>query len=445
MRLENASESLCLSVFYSVIFSYELHASAMLVTKQLFTKIEHLKSLTMRIFVYICLLSLSYSAVAQTTVVEKVKSYMDRKEYTKAAQIIKQQLEKTEDDGTLAALWYYKGRLYTEAYFETANTSEESEASYKKESYRLLEGIAAFQNVVKRNDEAYSETALRQIGGLHRYLKEIAFSYLHKNNTERFYLNLHWARSCDRFVQQYVPESANYQMDTMLLYLVAYGAELTNRNFEVKSCYETLLLEGFTEEELFVDNYSMLMALGEMERAKKILEQGLIKHPGSIGLIKNKLHWLMTNEYYEETITFVDEKTALLPESETARFYFVKGLAWDARYQKALLLQLPDADFYFKETEKAYQKAVSISPTTFDFAFNLAALYYNKVVLIQPDSIPATDHTKDYALFMQRATETLETTLDLNAADRKVIDALEDIYRRTNQTEKLEQLKNPKG
>jgi len=46
---------------------------------------------------------------------------------------------------------------------------------------------------------------------------------------------------------------------------------------------------------------------------------------------------------------------------------------------------------------------------------------------------------------MQRATETLETTLDLNAADRKVIDALEDIYRRTNQTEKLEKLQNPKG
>jgi hypothetical protein len=390
-------------------------------------------------------MSFSYATVAQTTVVEKVKSYVDSKEYAKAKQIITQQLEKTEDNGLLVALWYYKGRLWTEEYFETANIFEESDAAYQEKSYRLLEGIAAFQNAVKRNDGDYSETALRQIGGLHRYLKDMAFSYLHKKNTERFYLNLHWARSCDRFVQQYVPESANYEMDTMLLYLVAHGAELTDRSFEVKSCYEALLLEGVTEEELFVDNYSMLMALGEMERAKNIVEQGLLKYSGSIALIKNKLHWLMTNEYYEETITFVNEKTAILPESETGRFYFVKGLAWDARYQEALRLQIPDAGFYFQETEKAYQKAVSISPTTFDFAFNLAALYYNKVVLIQPDSIPATNHANDYALFMQRATETLETTLDLNAADRKVIDALEDLYRRTNQTEKLEQLRNPKG
>ncbi len=399
----------------------------------------------MRFFVYICLLSLSYTTVAQTTVVEKVKSYMDNKEYAKAEQIIIQQLEKTADNESRVFLWYYKGRLCTEEYFETANISKESEEEYLEGSYRLLEGIAAFQNAVIRNDGEYSKTALRQIGGLHRYLKEMAFTYLHKKNAERFYLNLHWARSCDRFVQQYMPKSVDYEMDTMLLYLVAHGAELTDRSFEVKSCYETLMLEGVTEEELFIDNYSMLMALGEMERAKSIVEQGLLKYPRSIALTKNKLHWLMTNEYYEETITFVDEKTSILPESETGRFYFVKGLAWDARYQEALRLQLPDADFYFQETEKAYQKAVTISPTTFDFAFNLAALYYNKVVLIQPDSIPATDHTNDYALFMQRATETLETTLDLNAADRKVIDALEDIYRRTNQTEKLEKLQNPKG
>jgi hypothetical protein len=279
----------------------------------------------MRLLVYICLMSFSYATVAQTTVVEKVKSYVDSKEYAKAKQIITQQLEKTEDNGLLVALWYYKGRLWTEEYFETANIFEESDAAYQEKSYRLLEGIAAFQNAVKRNDGDYSETALRQIGGLHRYLKDMAFSYLHKKNTERFYLNLHWARSCDRFVQQYVPESANYEMDTMLLYLVAHGAELTDRSFEVKSCYEALLLEGVTEEELFVDNYSMLMALGEMERAKNIVEQGLLKYSGSIALIKNKLHWLMTNEYYEETITFVNEKTAILPESETGRFYFLKG------------------------------------------------------------------------------------------------------------------------
>jgi len=391
-------------------------------------------------------MSFAFTAVGQP-VVEKVKYYLDTKEYSKAEHILTEHLEKTEDDELRVALWYYKGRLCTEKYFETANTIDQTEAAYKEQSYLLQEGIAAFQNTVKRKDEVYSETALRQLGGLHRYLKEVAFTYLHKENNERFYLNLYWARNCDRFVQQYISESVDYQMDTMLLYLVAYAAELTERPFDVKSCYETLLLEGFTEEELFADNYSMLMALGETEKAKSILEQGLLKYPSDITLIKNKLHWLMSNEFYEETITFVDEVTMTLPEVETPRFYFVKGLAWDARYQEALRLKLSDADFYFQETEKAYQKAVSLSPTTFDFAFNLAALYYNKVVLIQPDSVaPQTDHTKDYALFMQRATETLESTLDLNAADRKVIDALEDIYLRTNQTEKLEQLRGtPKG
>ncbi|MFK7808507.1 MAG: hypothetical protein AB8F74_11950 [Saprospiraceae bacterium] len=393
----------------------------------------------MRIFLHICFLVFSANVVAQTALVEDVKTYIATQQFDKARDLIEYHLEKSKDEGVRTALWYYKGRLSTDEYFDD-NKEKDSDVVFRKKSYQLLEGIAAFQNTVKRQDPEYSVSALRQLGGLHRYLKDIAFSNLHKKQYERFYLNLDWARSCDRFVQSYVPKSADYEMDTMLLYLVAYGAELTGRNYKVKTCYETLLLEGIKEEQLFTDNYGMLMALGEIEKANAILEKGLLKHPNAIELLKSKLHWLMTNEYYEETIQFVNNKATVLPESEQARFHFVKGLAWDARYKEASRRNLPDADFYFKETEKAYQKAVGLSPKTFDFAYNLAALYYNKVVSIQPDSTPATAPNEDYALFIQRATETLESTLDLNTADRKVIDALEDIYKRTNQQEKLEQL-----
>jgi hypothetical protein len=401
----------------------------------------------MRILFYICFLTWPVILVAQPDIADKVKTCLENKAYDKARQLINQHLDKKNtDDDLRSTLLYYKGRLYTEEYFEYTNNEQVRDKEYKEQAYLLMEGIAAFQNVVKRQDNTYTEPALRQLGGLHRYLKEIAFSYLHKNDNERFYFNLNWARNCDRFVQQYVAGSANYQMDTMLIYLLAYGAELTDRNFEAKACYETLLLEGYTEERLIEDHYSMLAALDEMGKAIKILDQGLLKYPQSVSLLKYKLHWLMTNGLYEDTIRFIDEKVADLPTPEAARFYFVKGLAWSTRYEEALQLKLSDADFYFKETEKAYQQAVQLSPTTFDFVYNLAALYYNKVVLLQPDSLPsANDLSKDYALLIERATETLENTLDLNAADLKVIDALKDIYTRTQQTDKLKLLKKPQG
>jgi hypothetical protein len=396
---------------------------------------------------YICFFTWPALLIAQSDIEDKVKTCLENKAYAKAHQLINQHLnKKSTDDDLRSTLLYYKGRLCTEEYFEYANNEQTTDKEYKERSYLLMEGIAAFQNVVKRQYNTCTDPALRQLGGLHRYLKEIAFSYLHKNDNERFYFNLNWARNCDRFVQQYVSGSANYQMDTMLIYLLAYGAELTDRNFEAKACYETLLLEGYTEERLIEDHYSMLAALNEMEKAISILDQGLLKYPQSVSMLKYKLHWLMMNELYEETIHFVDEKVADLPTPEAARFYFVKGLAWSTRYEEALRLKLSDADFYFKETEKAYEQAVQLSPTTFDFVYNLAALYYNKVVLLQSDSLASTtDTTRDYALLIERATETLENTLDLNAADHKVIDALKDIYTRTQQTDKLNLLKKPQG
>ena len=155
----------------------------------------------------------------------------------------------------------------------------------------------------------------------------------------------------------------------------------------------------------------------------------------------------MMHERYEEAIRFVEEKQDLLPQHEASRLYFVKGMAWNARYEEALKINKMDADLCFLEAEKAYKEAVGLAPTKFDYAYNLAALYYNKVVLIQPDSLlgETQETEKDYDLFVKRAAETLETTLNLNESDRKVIDALEDIYRRTNQTEKLRLLQQPKG
>ncbi len=401
--------------------------------------------LFMRYPIYFFLLLFPVALAAQQAVVEKTREYLDHKSYQKATTFINRQLDKTVDPELKAALWYFKGKALTQQYFEEANTQWDNDL-YRQHSYQLLEGIAAFQNAAKYTRSEYSEKAFRQIGGLHRFLKEMAFSYLQsaagadqQNNYERFYLNLQWARNCDRFVQQYIPENTPYQMDTMLIYLTAWAAELTGRSHEARSLYETLQWQGISEEQMFIDHYNMLMALDQPAPAGKILNQALVKYPESSTLIRHKLHWLMTHKDYEEAIHLIDDKLPLIDQSEVPRFYFIQGMAWNALYDAVSGSRL--AETYFQKAEAAYQQAIALQPSSFDYVYNLAALYYNKVVTMAPDA----PQQQDYAQFMQKTIKTLEATQHLNAHDRKVIEALKDVYQRTNQTEKLRQLQQSKG
>jgi len=230
----------------------------------------------MRILLHICLIALCTTIVAQPAHIEEIKIYITTKQYEKARHLLEKHLEESTDEAFRTALWYYKGRLDTDEYFDE-DLTKASDDLFRKKSYLLLEGIAAFQNTVKRQNEEYTESALRQLGGLHRYLKDIAFSNLHKKQYERFYLNLDWARNCDRFVAQYISPTADSAMDTMLIYFVASTSELTGRNYKVKTCYDTFLLPGIVEQQLLTHKSALFMALGEMSKHNTIMVNVLFK------------------------------------------------------------------------------------------------------------------------------------------------------------------------
>lgn len=388
---------------------------------------------------------LSFAAFAQSKTIDKVESYITHKQYEKANDLIRLKLKEAKSNTEINkdALWYYRGRLLSQMYFEKANHGEEEIADYLKHSYVLLGAIAAFQNACLGADESYRDRSSRQLGGLHRFLKNVGLRYFEQGDAERSYFNFRWARNCDKFVEKQLSGNVDYQMDTMLIYLTIYTGELTNRNYESKSLYEELSLRGVTEEEMYVHNFMMLAGLEKTKEAESLLKQALLKYPQSNQLVMYMCHWLTTNERYQEAITFVDDHLEKMPNQQ-AKLYFIKGIAWNQLYDEALAIHQRDATLYFKNAELAYRKALSMAPSSFDYAYNLAALYYNKALMLDAnqDELP-TKQEGEYAQMIQRAEKTLEITMLLKSSDVKVIGALEDIYRRTNQTEKLLQLKKP--
>jgi len=398
----------------------------------------------MKYLLFSVILLLPIVAFAQSNMlVDQVKSHLTNKQYNKANGLISLGLKEAKTDASVnkEALWYYKGKLLSQMYFEKANTEDVQMEDYLINSYMLLGAIAAFQNACLGADQTYRDMSYRQLGGLHRFLKRVALEYFEKGDAERSYLNFRWARNCDKFVGKYLTDNVDYEMDTMLIYLTIYTGELTNRNNESKYLYEELSLCGVTEEEMFIHNFMMLAGLKKTKEAASLLKQGLHKYPRSNQLVMYMLHWLSTNEQYQEAITFVDEHLDKMPDQQ-AKLYFIKGIAWNRLYDKAMATHQRDATLYFKNSEEAYRKALDISPSSFDYAYNLAALYYNKALMLEANQKETlTKQSGEYALMIQRAEKTLETTMLLKASDTKVIGALEDIYRRTNQTEKLLKLR----
>ncbi len=376
---------------------------------------------------------------SQNDQVDKLKSYLESKEYDKAKSLIAERLEQSRTDNTVnkAAMWYYKGRVCSQMYFEKANSVEENEAAYKQRAYTLLSAIAAFQNTCKKEDTYYRNMAYRQLGGLHRFLKTLGLSYLETGNHERAYLNLRWSRNCDKFINRHIDDEA-YQMDTMLIYLTIYTGELTERTYESKWLYEELRLQGVSEEQMYVHNYMMLAGLGQDEKAESILRTGLAKFPNSISLTMYTLHWLNSQGRFEEVIQLVDQKLDI-PGHPKARLYFIKGMAANQQYETISGRYPQEAETYFYIAEAAYRKALDLSPSSFDYTYSLAALYYNKALLLDQEDKSSTQ-SEAYAQMIQRAEETLEITMLLNANNSNVIGALKDIYQRTNQTQKLDNL-----
>lgn len=107
------------------------------------------------------------------------------------------------------------------------------------------------------------------------------------------------------------------------------------------------------------------------------------------------------------------------------------------------------AQSYFDEAVKAYQKAIEIEPGNFDANLNLGALYYNKAIEINKFMInlPLNEEATYLAKEKERnalyklALPYFEAAHNSNPSDIPTIQALKEIYAKTNNLEKVKEMK----
>jgi len=375
---------------------------------------------------------------AQSFPLEKVQSHLANQHYIDACELIDEFVTNGSTVSSMA--YYYQGKAYSQLYFQkAANLTVKEEESYAGLSYLLDYSLVAFNKSIEHSVPAYKKESLRQVEGMSSFLQEVSDRYFQTKNYNRYQLNIEKARQCNRLLANY-----NITPDKELTFAAIYAAQLMEQGEATKKLFIELREMGYSEEEMYQGFARLYDQLGEKEMAKEMIQKGRKKYPTSIHLLYQELDLYLEAGRYDQVISIIDTAIDQF-DSEVSQLYFIKGSTCDQAYA-TLLPQAPlEADHYFKQAELAYIKAVELAPTSFDYAFNLAALYYNKALLVSKEATPIAQIPKDQQLLFTKAEHALQNTLALDQDQQQVIHALADIYKLTNQNEKLLELKSSKG
>lgn len=381
---------------------------------------------------------------AQSFPMEEVENHLANQQYETSCQLIDQFIALSPDSASILVL-YYQGKSYSQLYFQQAAAlqADDNEA-YLELAPLLDQAFLAFAKAIEKEDSEYRDQCFRQLKGMSLFMKEVSARYYQMGNLERFSLNVKNARRCNQLVKAKEPRVEICQLDTELIFLEICAAESLGRREEAKHLFLELKETGISEEDMFRGFGQMYDELEAKQKAIAITRKGREKYPNSAHLLYQELDLLLETEQYDQVLSTSDDAMKSF-EPETAQLYFIKGNACDRAYYKLLERRSPEAENYYDQAEMAYLKAVELAPNTFDYAFNLAALYYNKALLISKKSPQLAQSPNDYLLLFTKAEKALKNTLALDSSQQKVLLALADIYKRTNQNKKLLDLNITKG
>lgn len=225
------------------------------------------------------------------------------------------------------------------------------------------------------------------------------------------------------------------RMDTLAVYAAAMSAYSGDMLPEAITGYQSLVDMNYNNSGIYGDLANIYKTTEELEKAKEILQMGIDKYPNDANILFAKINILLTEEKYEEVIASLTSAIELAPENYT--LYFVKGQSYE---------QMGDLE----KAAQGYQKALEVNPDYTDALYNMGALHFNKGVetKVEANDLPLAEEEKYNMLIEEANKEFLmaepyfERALDFLPDDQGLKNSLQQIYKSTQQVDKLTELKN---
>lgn len=366
----------------------------------------------------ILLLSLAIPAaiIAQPDVVSAFNSNKDG-DYVKAAEYIESAKDNPKANSK-EKYWRYRGEIYLniandpalfQSYPDALDKAFESWSKAKE-----LDPKGTYEMEIKRGLVLTMNKALQL--GIDNY------------NTQNYeYAARFFAMS------NAVTSSAFDSTFTMALYNAGLSYEKAGNIDKAIEYYTLSANEGYMVPDIYVIMVNLLSNADRTDEALLLAQSAREKYPRNKGLILEELNIYLRQGKLEAALTNLDAAIETDPKNEI--LIFSKGSVLDNLGRQ-------------EEARVAYEQALDINPKYYDALYNLGAMYFNKGAekVNQANEVPPkqqklyNDLMNEAKGFFEQAKPIFERALEVNPSDVSTARSLRDIYARTGEDEKLENM-----
>ena len=372
------------------------------------------------IFLAVLFLSVTLVANAQNSTRTTAYNYLRKGKLDLAKENIDKAVanEKTMHD---AKTWFYYGNTY----IQLATTDDEQYKDIDPDA--LLKAYEGYQKCMELDEKKryYAQTLQDML--------VISNNFYTKGLTH--YKAEEYPAAYVDFSQAVEVNNALDNVDTLAMYAAAMTAFSGEMDVEAKAGYEELIEMNYDNATIYSDLANIYKKEGDLANAKLVLQDGISKYPNEATILFAQINILLEEEKHEEVINTLNRAIELAPENYT--LYFVQGQSYE---------KMDD----FNSAQVSYLKALEIKPDYSDALFNLGAIHYNKAVEIyaQANDLPL-DAAEEYEEMTNSAKKDFldaqpyfEKALVQIPDDKNLVNSLIMIYQKTNQLDKLSELKN---
>ncbi len=386
-------------------------------------------------FLIICLFAASF-AHAQRREVRGAERQLSRGELLAAKNHIDAASadDSTKDD---PATWILRAKVYMEI------------GASENPLYQNLD-----KNAIVEADKALlkaKELGLNSIQEIQMQQLLLVLSELVYNDGVVAFQDERYGEASNRFLRSYEILEPYGSVDTTTLYNAGLASELAENYQEAINIYKRLVTINYDQPYLFTSLSNIAMVQGDTVTALDYVLQGRKKYPDDLNIIFNEANiYIFTgqSEKAKDVLALAIEKD---PDNHT--LYFALAANFDRMVQDTTYA-VEDRQMFFKEAERYYMQSIDKKTDYFDGIFNLGVLYFNEGIRIYEKADADLRRTQDFRQYEKdaevfqaawlKSQPYFEQAKEMLPTDdpyyETLIISLVQLYARTNQNEKLEEV-----
>ncbi len=372
-----------------------------------------------RLSITLVALLLSGALTAQKSKITSAYNYLKYKDYAKAKTAIDMATE-NETTKDFWKTWLYRARVYS----AIANQPDSQWVAIRGES--VIDAYNSYQKffTYEQNKEDVNKIKMTEIPNL------IGAAF---NSASAAYQAGDYAGAVKYFSLSNDVHQILGKTDTVSLYNAGLASEQSGNFDEAEKYYRLCIDAGYRAENVYGDMAMMYKRVNNVDKSLEILKEGRTKYPSNSRMLLTELEIYLGTNRFDEALKNLE--LAIKDDPNNHIFYFARGMIYNNKSM-------------FEQSKENYLKAIELNPDHYDSNFNLGALYFNQgaEMITKAGDIADFDEyekaKKAGDAVIIKAIPYLEKALEIKPNDREAMTSLMQLYGRTNQQDKYQEMKS---